>query len=167
MVAETLQELVQRGWRVFNDVPAHGFNIDHVAIGPGGIFAIETKTFGKLPNGQSKIAVSDAGISIEGRKSSPAIFDQAVRQARWLKNELQHRYGESLFVRPVIIFPGWYVDDFRQAKDVWVLERKGFPGWAVREPCRFDEKQIRFVSQALDDYIRLAVERSEIARRAS
>jgi hypothetical protein len=167
MVAETLQELSQDGWRVFHDVPAHGFNIDHVAIGPGGILAIETKTFGKLPNGKSEIAVTEAGISIEGSAPSLSIISQATQQADWLGNELRRRSGKRFCVRPVVIFPGWFVRDFRSKKDPWVLERKAILGWIAREPKRLDSEQIRSISQSLDDYVRLAVERAEIARRKS
>ena len=47
-VAEQLDSLKESGWKIFHDVPgeAHGkkFNVDHVAVGPGGVFVIETKT---------------------------------------------------------------------------------------------------------------------------
>ncbi len=42
-VAEALEELRSHGYRVFHDIVRDGFNIDHVAVGPAGVFAIETK----------------------------------------------------------------------------------------------------------------------------
>ena len=48
IVGEALDPLKADGFRVFHDVPAGDgqtpFNIDHVIVGPSGIFAIETKT---------------------------------------------------------------------------------------------------------------------------
>jgi hypothetical protein len=41
--AAVLRKLERGGWRVVHDVEFDGFNVDHVAIGPGGIYAIETK----------------------------------------------------------------------------------------------------------------------------
>ena len=32
-----------RVWHVFDNVPMHGFDIDHVLIGPGGVVTVETK----------------------------------------------------------------------------------------------------------------------------
>src|ERR1051325_7433778 len=47
-VAEWLDSLKQRGWFIFHDVGCEGvtakFNLDHVAVGPGGVWVIETKT---------------------------------------------------------------------------------------------------------------------------
>jgi hypothetical protein len=42
-------ELLPAGYEVFHDCCFDGFNVDHVAIGPGGVFAIETKTRSKPP----------------------------------------------------------------------------------------------------------------------
>jgi len=49
-VGEELNQLLAHGWRVFHDVEFNEnpgqkpFNIDHIVVGTGGIFAIETKT---------------------------------------------------------------------------------------------------------------------------
>ena len=42
-VAEVLEDLRSSGYRPFHDLKRDGFNIDHVLVGPGGVFAIETK----------------------------------------------------------------------------------------------------------------------------
>jgi Nuclease-related domain len=44
-VASLLDELRELGYRIFHDfaLPNQG-NIDHIAVGPAGVFAIETKT---------------------------------------------------------------------------------------------------------------------------
>lgn len=41
--AEELDKLDGRLWQVFHDVPVEWGNVDHVAVGPGRIYAIETK----------------------------------------------------------------------------------------------------------------------------
>ena len=41
--AQLLEPVIAGGGRVFHDVQATGFNIDHVVVSPGGVFAIETK----------------------------------------------------------------------------------------------------------------------------
>lgn len=46
-VGALLEDLRRRGYRILHDIPnarKPTFNIDHVAIGPGGVFAIESKT---------------------------------------------------------------------------------------------------------------------------
>jgi hypothetical protein len=48
VVGDALAPLEREGWRIFHDFPREEkgskFNIDHIAVGPAGIFAIETKT---------------------------------------------------------------------------------------------------------------------------
>jgi hypothetical protein len=44
LVGEVLRGLEPQGWLAVHDVSLGRGNVDHVAIGPGGIFAIETKS---------------------------------------------------------------------------------------------------------------------------
>jgi hypothetical protein len=41
--AQELRHLHKRGWRVINDVALKKWNTDHVIVGPGGVYAIESK----------------------------------------------------------------------------------------------------------------------------
>lgn len=41
--ASELRKLRRRGWRVFNHVKLKHRDIDHVLVGPGGVYAVETK----------------------------------------------------------------------------------------------------------------------------
>lgn len=40
---QTLKKKLGNGWRIFDDLPFARGNVDHVLIGPGGIYAVETK----------------------------------------------------------------------------------------------------------------------------
>jgi hypothetical protein len=51
VVGEELNQLMLDGYRVFHDVPFEGFDIDHVVVGPPGVYAIETKARRK-PKGE-------------------------------------------------------------------------------------------------------------------
>ena len=42
-VAESLEQLRTIGYRPIHDIVGKGFNIDHVLVGPAGVFVIETK----------------------------------------------------------------------------------------------------------------------------
>jgi hypothetical protein len=42
-VADVLEELRADGYKPIHDIIGDGFNVDHVLVGPGGVFAIETK----------------------------------------------------------------------------------------------------------------------------
>ena len=64
-VGEFLERLRGNGYQVFHDIIAKGFNIDHVLIGPTGIYALETKTLSK-PIGRDARITFDAGRVLKG-----------------------------------------------------------------------------------------------------
>ena len=89
----------RQGWRLVNGLPFGGLgDVDHVLIGPGGVFAIESKYSTSL------CQVSDGGVDgIYGREP----IAQARRGAEKVQKML--RYGPERFdvtVRPVVVIWG-------------------------------------------------------------
>ena len=117
LVAESLMPLLAKGFHVFHDMPAQGatkpFNLDHVVVGPSGVFVLETKTRSKPMNDGGK---ADYKVAYDGDlltwpmgpdvKSCP----QARDNAEWLKRWLKTRLGLDLPVIPVVVIPGWWVE---------------------------------------------------------
>jgi hypothetical protein len=54
-----LRPLSRLGWSFFHDLPTGRGNRDHVAVGPGGVFLIETKR----PDGE--VSVTDDGLQVQ------------------------------------------------------------------------------------------------------
>ncbi len=110
--AQLLEPVIAGGGRVLHDIQAPGFNIDHVAIAPGGVFAIETKHRLKPTTGDGK---ADAKVSFDGKAlrfpdwTDTSTADQATAQARWLSERLTRATGLPVKARPIIALPGWYV----------------------------------------------------------
>ncbi len=117
VVAEFLEPAKALGWRVFHDVPCESgrerFNIDHVAVGPGGVFAIETKTRRKGPAREGR---DDYKVFYDGEKLDWPWGDEqdglglAIGHAQWLQNWLTKTTGAAVGVVPVLALPGWYVE---------------------------------------------------------
>jgi hypothetical protein len=112
-MGQELDQLMRQGAVVFHDVPAEGFNIDHVLVAPNGVFAIETKGRSK-PNRDR--GAEDAKVTVDGKSLSfpgwveTKPLEQACAQARWLSKWLTSAVGEPVTVKPVLALPGWYVD---------------------------------------------------------
>ena len=110
-VGQDLLQLLRHDFRIFHDFPAEQFNIDHIAIGPSGVFAIETKgraKFVKKEKENWKVEFSEQKLKFPGWMET-APLDQARRQAHWLKNWIQQSTGENISVVPVLALPGWYI----------------------------------------------------------
>ncbi len=112
--ANELIGLQAKGYQVFHDIQADGFNIDHLAIGPNGVFAIETKGRHKRKK-DSKNGSKDYQVFVKNNQlqfpswTETKPIEQAARQAKWVNQWLSKATGESVTSTPVLVFPGWYV----------------------------------------------------------
>jgi hypothetical protein len=117
-VAEHLEPLLARGYRVFHDVPAKGaktdFNLDHVAVGPSGVALVETKTLRKgktLPGRKDYVVFYDGNkLAWPWRSENRYGLDQAINEADWLKKFIHQRTGIDTEVKPILALPGWWVE---------------------------------------------------------
>ncbi|BCM24156.1 hypothetical protein ZMTM_04150 [Methyloradius palustris] len=111
-VAQELNLLAHHSYWVFHDIPAEGFNIDHVLVGPSGIYAIETKGRAKpiMKDGKADWNVNYDGktLNFPGWQETKPI-EQAQRQAKWLQQYLSGAVGESVSVIPGLALPGWFI----------------------------------------------------------
>jgi hypothetical protein len=59
-------------------------------------------------------------------------------------------------VKPVILFPGWFIDTTTEAKksDIWVLEPKGLPAFISNSQEQLSNEQVKMISFHLSRYIR-------------
>lgn len=136
-----LERLVGKGWHVLHAVPVgnRGSDIDHVLVGPGGVYTINTKN---RPG--ASIWVGRHAIKVNGR-SEPYLRNsrfEAQRAARLLS----HALGWEVPVKPVLVLlTGTVVPDVRvvqQPEDVVVLTRSDVPRVFARAPQRLSAEQV-------------------------
>lgn len=150
--AQELEILKASGCKIFHDIQAAKFNIDHVLVGPGGVFAIETKSRLK-PDSNNK---GDCRVKFDGNvlkfpewvEKKP--LEQARAQARWLQDRLSRSTGESVKVKPVLALPGWFVER-TGTSDVAVINPRN-NSWMSRKnsDAGYDEAQIQRIAFQLE-----------------
>jgi hypothetical protein len=153
-VGEVLDGLRERGYRVLHDIVAPSFNLDHVVISPKGIFLIETKTCSKPTGRDARVEYDGRKVRVAGLKPDRDPVQQAEASARWLSDLLEQLLGRQCFVRPVVLYPGWYVDGTARKEQtlVWVLNPKGLGGFIEREPLRLSGEDVSAVAFHLSQY---------------
>jgi hypothetical protein len=156
-VGQELNAMAHDGYWIFHDVPAEGFNIDHVTVGPSGVLSIETKGRAKPINDDGKaqwtVEYDGSVLHFPGwRETEP--LTQAQRQAKWLQEWLTKAVGEKIDVRPVLALPGWYVKRTRGG-GMLVFNGKNAPTLLGRsiEPALSD-KTIKQIAHQLDQRCR-------------
>ena len=154
-VGQFLERLREDGYQVFHDVVGTSFNLDHVAIGPAGVFTIETKTRSKPLRGESKVICDGEHVSVGGFEPERDPIVQSKAQASWLRTVLSESTGRKFPVRPVILFPGWFVEqDEASRREFWVLEPKALRGFLANEPQVLSSEDVRLASFHLSRFIR-------------
>ena len=161
VVSEYLEPLKLRGWRVFYDLPCESgkekFNIDHVVIGEGGVFAIETRT--RRRNG-ARPGRDDYKVFYDGEQLSwpwgedQDGTDEALKNAQWLQQWLEKTTGQKVGVVPVLALPGWYVEAKAKAA-VHVVSPSWLPDMlAGGSDLQLNEKQVELCTRQLEQRCR-------------
>lgn len=153
-VGQFLENLRGKGYQVFHDLQGADFNVDHVIIGPGGVFTIETKTLSKPLRGETRLQFNGKTVSYNGKPLERDPITQAKAQAGWVKKVLSDYSGAEFGIKPVVLFPGWFIENPPGKQEIWVLEPKALPKWLANEPNVLSTEQINLASSSLARFIR-------------
>ncbi len=154
---QELNLMMLQGYHVYHDFAADQFNIDHIVVGPAGVFAVETKARAK-PTSDDRTA--DAKVTYDGhcihfpkwKEVKP--LEQAKAQSVWLERWLSSATGEKTAVRPVVALPGWYIT--RTASEgILVINPKQF--LRIAKPINgntLDDRRIKSIVHQIDQRCR-------------
>jgi len=152
--AQLLDPLKRDGFYIYHDFQAKGFNIDHILVGPSGVFAVEAKARSKPDRGDntvdSKVIFDGKHLIFPSHKESKPI-EQTRRQAKWLSKWLSSAVGEQVIVSPLLVVPGWFIDI--QAKPVGFYLTNGTNVdflLRVNGNARLSDKKIKQITHQLE-----------------
>jgi hypothetical protein len=160
-VGEELNRLQSDGWTIFHDVPfaenpgAGPFNVDHVVVGRGGLYAIETKARRKRRAKDGHEAVFDGRLVQFPWGGDFLGPDNARFRAKALASWLSKALGRDIPVTPVLVLPGWFVRR-TGASDLRVVGGGELHGVfrGENERPQFDEATVRAIAALLDERCR-------------
>lgn len=170
-VARVLEGLRDAGWFVFHDVfPREGeaWNIDHILVGPGGIFAVETKWKGKpaedtqlVWDGRTLLRQFKSGKRLPDEFGTAGV-EQARRNATTLAEVLRNETGRRWEVDAALVFPGWWVIDESPTRDhasgggggdgprLLVRNPKNLAGELRKAPARLSREDVHLIKSRLE-----------------
>src|SRR5690606_8660922 len=101
------------------------WNIDHLVIGPSGVYVIETKHRTK-GDPKDKIHFDGNTVRIGNARPTTDPIDQVRRNVRDVRAMLDKAGMRDVPVRGVVCYPGWWVEQApgADASDVRVLNPK-------------------------------------------
>ena len=103
VVGELLESALPDTFHVFNDVhfPGRTANVDHIVIGPSGIFVMDTK------NWRGNVAWSGDGqtLLVNGEPDKKNTVNTVISAALDVREKLRTLTTREFFVKPVLVFP--------------------------------------------------------------
>ncbi len=143
-VGARLEKLRDRGWYLLHSVPVgkNDSDIDHVAVGPGGVFTLNTKNH---PGG--KIWVAKYQMRVNGQVVP--YLRNASHEATRASKLLTKATGFGVSVRScVVVLTGTIVPEVnikQMPDDVMVLDRMDVPRWFKKRPGVLTREQIEAI----------------------
>ena len=135
------------GWHVINDIPVGnaGMNVDHLVIGPAGVFTVNTKRL------TGKVWVGPKSILHNRRRTD--FLPDASAEASGASRLLSSAIGRPVEVRAVlaILCDDWTLK--QRPADVYVDATRGVKDWMLRQPNSLRPSEV-------DELVRIALEAS-------
>ena len=155
-VGQSLERLREKGYRVLHDMVGKGFNVDHLLIGPTGVYTVETKTISKPSRGSCEITYDGEHVRINGFQPDRDPVIQAKAQANWVRGLVHDSTGKSIDVRPVVLYPGWFVKKQCRVANVWVINPDQLESYLKNEQQVLGPSDIHSVEYAMTFHMRNA-----------
>lgn len=114
-VGQFLEQFRSQGYKVIHDITVKTgdkfFNIDHLLIGPKGLFTIETKSWRKPNRGKCIIVYDGQKVLINGQAPDRDPIAQALGQSAWVRDYLKSCTAlTTIPITPLVVYPGWFID---------------------------------------------------------
>jgi hypothetical protein len=143
-VGELLDELAGESWRVMHDATLGHGNVDHIAIGPAGVFTVETK--------------SHPG-PVHVRRMHGAIVGQAQAQGRAIETVT------GLKVQPLVVFSRAWVDrPLARRKGVRVVPARMLLGYLRKQPTTLTRQQVQEAQERVAHALQERAAQERVAR---
>ncbi|MEA3469689.1 MAG: nuclease-related domain-containing protein, partial [Thermodesulfobacteriota bacterium] len=155
-VGQYLESFREKGCKIFHDIVGENFNLDHVIVSDKGVFLIETKTYSKPEGKKPTILYDGDSLVIDGFNDRDKILNQARAASNWLKNLVHSTTGNTYTVKPVVVFPGWFIEPNQKANksDVWVLNPKALPKYMDNQQSIIPSDEVNLIAYHLSRYVR-------------
>ena len=122
------------GWHVIHAVPvgAHDADIDHVVIGPPGVFSLNTKN-----HYRSKVWVAEHAFLVDGQRTD--YIRNSRFEAKRASSLLSAACGFGVVVEPVLVVMSAAMTIKAMPDGVHVIGRKDIASWLARRPSLLTE----------------------------
>jgi len=156
-VAQEVNRLMPDGYQVYHDFPTDRFHIDHIIVGPNGVFTVTTKVIPNIGRNRERSLMLDDQCLIVGKQKDDRTVPYAAFQASWLAKWILTATGEALSVQSILTVPGWRMKTLSKTS-ILVVEPE-----AIKDAIngfrwhQISSKTIRLVCEQLETKCRMSL----------
>lgn len=145
--AKALRSLEREGWVVLHDLPAGRGNVDHIAIGPGGIFLLDSKRLG------GSASLDDGILTVERFGDSDLTYTHPgpghlLGLARETHDRVKAATRINQWVTPVMVMWGDFPQRLVDGRCVY-LHGEELVGWLASQPQRVAANRVGQLVEAV------------------
>ena len=148
-VAEELRRLRDFDFVTFDDLLLDNVNVDHVVVGPGGVFAVETKTYSLFGTRMAHIG-GDGILYLSGNEAFKDPLKQARSSAALVSADLKRHMQRDIWVNPVVVLPGWRIEPSKMETIVALLNEELLSEFFKSKQAMLTNAEIRDICSHLD-----------------
>lgn len=146
---KALRPLERAGWRAFHDVQNGHGNYDHIVLGPGGVYLLESKNLAGI------VGITD-GVPHLRRRLDPRddkpwgpIPRYARASAAGLKEAIEQRTGRRTWVQAVVVFWSEFPEAFVESDKCVFVEGSRLCAWLQSQPERLRDADVEEISAGI------------------
>jgi hypothetical protein len=147
--AKTLEPLLKRGWVVVHDLNRMKSNLDHVIVGPAGVFVLDSKNL----HGTVQIDGDVLSLTRPGddrvEYSSDGLASRARAQGYDLNRLVKRRTNRSPWVSAVVVIWAEFPQRAAAGHNMHFVHGDHLIEWLDAQPARLSAAQINEIAAAL------------------
>jgi len=146
--AKALRPLEKAGWIVLHDLPAGRGNIDHIAVGPSGVYLLDSKRLG------GAVSVDDKGVTVR-RLDDPDLAYQHTGSSHVLSlaRQTHHRVLGTTriktWVTPVMVLWSEFPQGVAEKDRCFYVHGEELVAWLQSQPQTIAPSRIEQVAHAV------------------
>jgi hypothetical protein len=147
--AKALEPLLKRGWIVVHDLNRFKSNLDHVIVGPAGVFVLDTKNLhGTVQIDRDVLSLTRPGDD-RTAYSSDSLAQSARRQGYELNRLVRRRCDRSPWVSAVVVVWAEFPQRAAAGHKMHFVHGEHLVEWLDAQPARLSAVQVNEISAAL------------------
>ena len=145
-----LRKIERHGWHSVHDREGRYGNLDHVVVGPGGVFLLDSKNLsGTVTLGDSGLETHYQGAPRDGFTYT-RLAGAVSGAAAYLRERIAATTKLTYWVQAVVVVWGEFTEPDEQSGNVTYVSGEHLENWLLSQPLRLSARDRQLIALGLD-----------------